>query len=100
VDFNEFLKDTEVGSTVFDLAKLKEDGKQRGELRFDVFYFPVLKPQVNESGVEELPKSSELCRYFSYLFSHSKPRLQVWASCDLQSTRPRTLTNRWCTARI
>ena len=35
-----------------------KDGKQRGELLFDVAYFPVLKPQVNESGVEELPESS------------------------------------------
>ena len=81
MDFNEFLKDTEVGSTVFDLAKLKEDatqedlslpilkdGKQRGELRFDVFYFPVLKPRVDESGVEELPESSEFCPHCPIFF--------------------------------
>ena len=74
MDNNELLKDTEIGSSVFELAKLKEDatqedlslpilkdGKQRGELRFDVFYFPVLKPRANESGVEELPESSEFC---------------------------------------
>jgi Ca2+-dependent lipid-binding protein len=71
MDYNEFRKDTEIGATVFELAKLNEDatqddlsppilkdGKQRGELRFDVAYFPVVKPQVNESGVEELPESS------------------------------------------
>lgn len=71
MDYNEFRKDTEIGATIFELAKLKEDatqedlshpilkdGKQRGELRFDVAYFPVLKSQVNESGVEELPQSS------------------------------------------
>jgi len=71
MDYNEFRKDTEIGATVFELAKLNEDatqddlsfpilkdGKQRGELRFDVAYFPVLKPQANESGVEELPESS------------------------------------------
>ena len=40
-----------------------KDGKQRGELRFDVAYFPVLKPKVNESGVEELPESSTF-RFF------------------------------------
>lgn len=72
MDYNEFRKDTEIGATIFDLAKLNEDathddlsttilrdGKQRGELRFDVAYFPVIKPQVNESGVEELPESSK-----------------------------------------
>lgn len=71
MDYNEFRKDTEIGAAVFELAKLNEDdtqddlsqpilkdGKQKGELRFDVAYFPVLKPQVNESGVEELPESS------------------------------------------
>jgi Ca2+-dependent lipid-binding protein len=71
MDYNEFRKDTEIGTTLFELAKLNEDathddlstpilkdGKQRGELRFDVAYFPVLKSQVNESGVEELPESS------------------------------------------
>jgi Ca2+-dependent lipid-binding protein len=74
MDYNEFRKDTEIGATAFELAKLNEDatqddlsfpilkdGKQRGELRFDVSYFPVLKPQVNESGVEELPESSTFC---------------------------------------
>lgn len=71
MDYNEFRKDTEIGAALFDLTKLNQDatqdnlslsilkdGKQRGELRFDVTYFPVLKPQVNESGVEELPESS------------------------------------------
>jgi Ca2+-dependent lipid-binding protein len=89
MDFNELLRDTEVGSTVFELAKLDEDatqenlsppilkdGKQRGELRFDVLYFPVLKPQVNESGVEELPESSVFCSpLFLPSSSHSKLRL-------------------------
>jgi Ca2+-dependent lipid-binding protein len=72
MDYNEVRKDTEIGASVFELAKLDadatqedlalpilKDGKQKGELRFDVLYFPVLKPQVNESGVEELPESSE-----------------------------------------
>lgn len=72
MDYNEVRKDTEIGATLFELAKLDDDatqedlslpilkdGKQKGELRFDVLYFPVVKPQVNESGVEELPESSE-----------------------------------------
>jgi Ca2+-dependent lipid-binding protein len=72
MDYNEFRKDTELGATIFELKKLEEDatqedlclpilkdGKTKGELRFDVSYFPVLKPHVNESGVEELPESSK-----------------------------------------
>lgn len=83
MDYNEFRKDTEIGATTFELAKLNEDatqddlsspilkdGKQKGELRFDVSYFPVLKPQANESGVEELPESSKFClRRFADLWS-------------------------------
>ena len=81
MDYSELLKDTEIGSSIFELAKLNEDatqedlslpilkdGKQRGDLRFDVFYFPVLKPQVNESGVEELPESSECRLHVSSVF--------------------------------
>jgi Ca2+-dependent lipid-binding protein len=71
MDYNEHRKDTELGATIFELSKLDEDatqedlsfpilkdGKEKGDLRFDVSYFQVLKPQVNESGVEELPESS------------------------------------------
>ncbi|KAI0308025.1 tricalbin [Multifurca ochricompacta] len=71
MDYNDHRKDTELGASIFELSKLDEDatqenlslpilkdGKERGELRFDVLYFPVLKPQVNESGVEELLESS------------------------------------------
>lgn len=73
MDYNELRKDTEIGVGIFELSKLEEDatredlllsilkdGKRRGELRLDVEYFPILKPMVNESGVEELPESSEL----------------------------------------
>lgn len=70
-DYNEHRKNTELGSVAFELGNLAEDatqddlelpilkdGKEKGTLRFDVHYFPVLTPQVNESGVEELPDSS------------------------------------------
>ena len=72
MDYNEFRKDTEIGASIFELAKLDEDatqenlclsilkdGEQRGELRIDVSYFPILKHRINESGIEELPESSE-----------------------------------------
>ncbi|KAI0274871.1 tricalbin [Gloeopeniophorella convolvens] len=71
MDYNEHRKDSELGASIFELGKLEEDatqedlalpilkdGKEKGELRFDVSYFPVLRAQVNESGVEELPESS------------------------------------------
>ncbi|TFY83046.1 hypothetical protein EWM64_g967 [Hericium alpestre] len=70
-DFNEHRKDTELGAALFEFSKLEEDatqedlampvlkdGKDRGELRFDVSYYPVLKPEMNEFGVEELPEST------------------------------------------
>jgi Ca2+-dependent lipid-binding protein len=72
MDYNEFRKDTELGASLFELSKLDvdatqdgqclpilKDGKTKGELRCDVAYFPVLKPLVNESGVQELPESSK-----------------------------------------
>ncbi|KAH9081855.1 tricalbin [Lactarius deliciosus] len=62
MDYNEHRKDTELGTSIFELSKLEEDatqedlslpllkdGKERGELRFDVSYFPVLKPQAASS---------------------------------------------------
>jgi Ca2+-dependent lipid-binding protein len=82
MDYNELRKDTEFGASIFDLSKLEEDatqedlclpvlkdGKERGELRFDVTYFPVLKPRVDESGVQELPESSKFLPLFSELLT-------------------------------
>ncbi|KAI0318989.1 tricalbin [Amylostereum chailletii] len=70
LDYNEHRKDSELGAALFELNKLQEDssqdgveapifkdGKEKGLLRFDVSYFPVLQPEIDESGVEELPES-------------------------------------------
>ncbi|KAF9568534.1 tricalbin [Agrocybe pediades] len=67
-DFNDHRKNTLMGSATFDFAKLVEDatqeglvspllkeGKERGELRYDVNYFPVLEA---EEGKEELQDST------------------------------------------
>lgn len=69
-DYNDHRKDTEMGFASFDLSKLSEDavhegieevirkdGKDRGTLRFDVSFFPVLKPDT--TGTEEFPDSSK-----------------------------------------
>lgn len=41
-------------------ARILKDGKDRGELRFDVSFYPVLKPQQIDGGKEEeLPDTSE-----------------------------------------
>lgn len=54
------LSKLEEDATQEDLeAPILKDGKTRGDLRFDVSYFPVLKPVTNESGVEALPDSSK-----------------------------------------
>lgn len=61
-----------MGTATFELGKLNEDatqegieskilkdGKERGELRFDVSFYPVLKPQKVDGKEEELPDTSE-----------------------------------------
>lgn len=71
-DWNEHRRDSELGAATFDLTKLGEDavqegieakilkdGKERGELRFDLSFYPVLKPQKIDGGKEEdLPDTS------------------------------------------
>jgi len=68
-DFNDHRKDTPLGAATFDMNQLAvdslregiispllKDGKERGELRYDVQYFPVLEPH---EGSAEVPESSE-----------------------------------------
>lgn len=68
-DFNDHRKNTLLGTASFELAKLQDDatqegihspilkdGKDRGELRYDISYYPVLKP---EEGAE-LPDTCKL----------------------------------------
>ena len=71
-DWNEHRRDSELGAATYDLIKLNEDavqegieakvlkdGKERGELRFDLSFYPVLKPQKIDGGKEEeLPDTS------------------------------------------
>jgi len=77
MDYNDHRKDTEIGAASFDMSKLREDsthegveasvlkdGKERGKVRFDVSFYPVLKASVDNGGKEELPEdTSELCIY-------------------------------------
>ena len=68
LDFNDHRKDTPLGSATFSLSMLLEDqthedivstilqdGKDHGELRYDVNYFPVIEA---EEGKEEVLNSS------------------------------------------
>jgi Ca2+-dependent lipid-binding protein len=68
-DHNDHRANTKLGSTFFELEKLQQDsvhegivsqllkdGKDRGELRYDVSYFPVIEP---EEG-KDIPDSSKL----------------------------------------
>ena len=94
-----------MGAASFDLSKLGEDGvqegietkvlkdgKERGELRFDVSFYPVLKPQIVDGKEEELPETSSytiilfLCRRSSI---RCKQRSEL---CVLLYTRPRIST--------
>lgn len=75
-DNNDHLKNTKLSSTSFELSKLLEDaeqediispllkdGKNRGELRYDVQYYPVIEP---EPGKEEAMDSSEYQDIYMY----------------------------------
>jgi Ca2+-dependent lipid-binding protein len=70
-DYNEIRKDSLLGSASFALEQLRidakhegveshilKDGKERGQLRYDVSYFPVLKPQIANGKEEPLPETS------------------------------------------
>jgi Ca2+-dependent lipid-binding protein len=73
-DYNDHRKNTELGAVMFELDALRQDatreglegpvlkdGKEKGTLRYDVSFYPVLKPAaVGADGVEEpLPETSE-----------------------------------------
>lgn len=74
MDFNDHRKNTLMGTATFEFGKLAEDatqegivspllrdGKERGELRYDVTYYPVIEV---EEGKEELLDSSEFLFFF------------------------------------
>ncbi|KAF9229629.1 tricalbin [Gyrodon lividus] len=70
LDYNEHRKDTPLGAAAFEMNKLLEDatqegielpilkdGKDRGLIRLNVSYYPVLKSQVVD-GKEQLPNTN------------------------------------------
>ncbi|KAI0336165.1 tricalbin [Cubamyces sp. BRFM 1775] len=67
-DYNDHRANTDLGFGTFDLSVLEQDatqenmevpilkdGKERGSIRFDVNFYPVLKPEVDAGGKETLP---------------------------------------------
>lgn len=61
-DYNDHRKNTQLGSATFELSKLLEDatqenirspllkdGKERGELRYDLAWYPVLEPEEGQA---------------------------------------------------
>lgn len=72
-DYNDHRKNTELGAVIFDLSVLQQDatqeglespvlkdGKEKGTLRYDVSFYPVLKPTAVADGAEEeLPETSQ-----------------------------------------
>lgn len=70
LDYNDHRKDTPLGAASFELAELEKDatregivkhilkdGKERGELRFDCSWYPVLKPAIVD-GNQEVPETN------------------------------------------
>lgn len=85
-DFNDHRKDTLLGTTTFELAQLQEeavhegltsqllkDGKDRGELKYDISFYPVLKPQEGQDA----PDTSELMNFMGITCG----RLTLLLSC-------------------
>ena len=83
IDYNDRRKDQAIGSAVFDLKSLNDDaeqedltapvmleGKQRGLVKVDLKFFPVMKPNKLADGTEEpLPESSgssRRCQFHIY----------------------------------
>ncbi|EED81501.1 predicted protein [Postia placenta Mad-698-R] len=73
MDFNDHRKDSEIGSASFDMSKLREDasyegleapilkdGKDKGMIRYDVTFYPVLKSSGDTGGKEELPEDTKV----------------------------------------
>ncbi|KIM32474.1 hypothetical protein M408DRAFT_327029 [Serendipita vermifera MAFF 305830] len=71
LDYNEHRKDTELGTVSWDLNQLAADSsiegivtpvlldaKERGELKYDVSFFPVIKPAIVDGKPEPLPETS------------------------------------------
>ena len=108
-DYNDHRKNTLMSAASFDLSKLLDDstqegiiapllkdGKDRGELRFDVNYYPVIEP---EEGKEEILDSSTFfCAIFLraliavLLFFSRRNRASHCPSS--QGTRPEQVTLR------
>lgn len=91
LDYNDHRADTDIGAATFELAQLLDDatregvnsnilkdGKERGNLRYDVSFYPVLKPTLVD-GKEELPETSMLTLppQRDFFFSHSSSQMSV-----------------------
>ena len=103
MDFNDHRADTHLGSASFGLDVLEhdatqeeisrpilKDGHERGQLQFDVNFYPVISPsKTSEGTVQKLPETSGF-RYVSYwaslTFSHRRRYCAIGPS---PSQRPR-----------
>lgn len=93
-DHNERRKNTSLGAALFEMNQLIEDatfegvelpilkdGKDRGLIRADVSYYPVLKPQIVD-GQERLPETSSY--KFPGLNHPIQPPFRCW-HCSFDS---------------
>lgn len=75
MDHNDHRKDTLLGTAMFDMQRLMDDasqegittpiykdGKDRGELRADVIFYPVLEPQEIGDSLLETSKLLQIAR--------------------------------------
>lgn len=102
-DYNDHRKNSLLGSSTFELAQLQEDatleglasqllmdGKERGELRYDVSFFPVLTPEDGED-------TSDTCKRLLVAFvdcsNHSVQQSALFVSLYIKprSSMPKSL---------
>ena len=104
-DYNDHRKNSLLGSSTFALESLKEDatqdgleslilkdGKERGQLRYDVSFYPVLKPQAL-NGKEELPETSS-CFNRAYATQNLVKQRKLSVSSVSFSIKPKISTLR------
>jgi Ca2+-dependent lipid-binding protein len=99
-DYNDHRNNTLMGAATFELGELLDDatqeglsrnllkdGKDRGELKFDVSFYPVLAPK-DGGGVEEIPDTSTLIFFVLPLFDSILHRCRYRPTCSSPGQGP------------
>lgn len=103
-DYNDHRKNTLLGSSTFELMRLQEDatleglasqllmdGKERGELRYDVSFFPVLTPEDGEDTSQTCKRLLASVDCSNHYNSVQRSALSVSLYIKPRSSMPKSL---------